>query len=155
MTMILAALATVTLQQADLTVPADHDGVTMEADSFKVHQSGQIDALNIVRLQGKADSLEDPTDEELAEYLEGQFRKLDQDGNRILENDELPNAVAIEGERHPAIVHDERAKSEFLKRHDQDSDLVVSFEEYLETSLNNFHNGTGILEVQQLSTFLK
>ena len=106
-------------------------------------------------MQGKADSQEYPSDEELAEYLDGQFRKLDQDGNRILENDELPNAVAIEGEKHPAIVHDERAKSEFLKRHDQNSDLVVSFEEYLETSLKNFHNGPGILEVQQLSTFLK
>lgn len=155
MTIILAALATVTLQQADLTVPANHDGVTMEAKSFKVHQSGQIDAFNIFRLQGKADNLEDPTDEELAEYLDGQFRKFDRDGSGTIENDEFPTAVAIEGDRHPTIVHDERAKSEFLKRHDQNSDLIVSFEEYLETSLYNFHNGPGILEVQQLSTFLK
>ena len=117
MTPILAVLATIALQ-ADLAVPPAEYGIAVEADSLTVHDSGQVDAFTVVRLRGQADGQDNPTDEELTEYLDEQFRKFDNDGNGSIESGEFPTAVAVETGGVPAIVHDESAQTAFLKRHD-------------------------------------
>ena len=154
MTIILAALATVTMQ-ADLTASPANEGVRIEADAFIVDESGQVEALSIFRLSGKGAGPDAPTEEELVEYLDRQFRKFDKDGSGSIEVTEVPDAVAIEEGGKPIIVHDDRARTEFLNRHDQNSDSNVSYAEFVETSLANYHSGVGILEVLQVRTFLK
>jgi DNA-binding CsgD family transcriptional regulator len=154
MTILLAALATVTMQ-ANLTATPVNEGVSIEADAVMVDESGQVEALSIFRLSGKGAGQDAPTEEELVEYLDRQFRKFDRDGSGSIEVTEVPNAVAVDKEGKPIIVHDDRARTEFLNRHDQNSDSTVSFAEFVETSLTNYHSGVGILEVLQVRTFLK
>ena len=154
MIIILAALVTVAMQ-ANLTASSANEGLSIEADEFLVDDKGQVEALSIFRLTSKGPGQDAPTEEELVEYLNGQFRKYDMDGSGSITDTEVPDAVAVEEDGRPIIVHDARARTEFLDRHDQNSDGTVSYAEFVETSLANYHNGVGILEVLRVKTFLK
>lgn len=154
MIIILAALVTVAMQ-ANLTASSANEGLSIEADEFLVDDSGQVEALSIFRLTSKGPGQDAPTEEELVEYLNGQFRKYDMDGSGSITDTEVPDAVAVEEDGRPIIVHDARARTEFLDRHDQNSDGTVSYAEFVETSLANYHNCVGILEVLRVKTFLK
>ena len=126
LTMIIILAALVTVaMQANLTASSANEGLSIEADEF------------------------------LVEYLNGQFRKYDMDGSGSITDTEVPDAVAVEEDGRPIIVHDSRARTEFLDRDDQNSDGTVSYAEFVETSLANYHNGVGILEVLRVKTFLK